>query len=251
MNNNMSEDEKRRIALEFFAQEQARLQNGRVFIAHNARIQTSLARSEKQHRMMTTLAQNGITWGKLKETFDEAVERGKNDMIQLNMGYFYAGMAIAYKEAVTTASTDVILDFLRAVAVRMGSEEETTEDIIAKAEAVVDLDLKAYDTPPRPVSKGSRKDRAAIERVKKTGITKADLEYEAEIGYQHGRNSEFFHSACYAVVVLVLKEEYGWDRDRIERYIDRVNDLRYEEITRKDILERAMRETGIDVEGIV
>ena len=189
--------------------------------------------------------------GRAKSTFDEAVERGKNDMIQLNMGYFYAGMAIAYKEAVTGADPDVILDFLHTVAVRMGSEEETTEGIIAKAEAVVDLDLKAYDTPPRPVSKGSRKERAAIERVKKTGITKADLEYEAEIGYQHGRNSEFFHSACYAAVVLVLKEVYGWAQDLIETFIDRVNDLRYEEISRADILERAMKETGIDVEGIV
>ena len=66
----MTEEEKRKLALEIFTQEQARLQNGRVFIAHNARIQTSLARSEKQHRMMTTLAQNGITWGELKSTFD-------------------------------------------------------------------------------------------------------------------------------------------------------------------------------------
>ena len=247
----MTEEEKRKLALEFFAQEQARLQNRPLFDTQSARIQTSLARSEKKHRMMTTLAQNGITLGELKETFDEAVERGKNDMIQLNMGFFYAGLAIAYKEAVHGADPDAILDFLRAVAVKMGSEEETTEDIIAKAEAVVDLDLKAYDTPPRPVSKGSRKDRAAVERMKKSGITKADLEYEAEIGYQHGRNSEFFHSACYAAVVLVLHDQYRWERDQIETFIDRVNDLRYEEITRKDILERAMKETGIDVEGIV
>ena len=246
----MTEEEKRKLALEIFAAEQARLQNGRVLDTQSARIQTTLARSEKQHRMMTTLAQNGITWGELKSTFDEAVERGKNDMIQLNMGYFYAGMAIAYKEAVTGADPDAILDFLHAVSIRM-EQEESTEEIIQSAERIVSMDLRSYDTPPRPVSKGSRKDRAAVERMKKSGITKADLEYEAEIGYQHGRNSEFFHSACYAVVVLVLKEVYGWDRDRIERYIDRVNDLRYEEISRKDILEWAMKETGIDVEGIV
>ena len=244
----MTEEEKRKLVLEFFAQEQARLQNGRVLDTHNARIQTSLARSEKQHRMMTTLAQNSITWGELKSTFDEALERGKNDMIQLNMGYFYAGMAIAYKEAVTGADPDAILDFLHAVAVRM-EQDESTEDIIKSAEKIVNVDLKIYDTPPRPVSKGSRKDRAAVERIKKTGITKADLEYEAEIGYQHGWNSEFFHSACYAAVVLVLKEVYGWKSDIIETFIDRVNDLRYEEITRADILERAMKETGIDVEG--
>ena len=139
---------------------------------------------------------------------------------------------------------------LERYAIRM-EQEESTEEIIQSAEKIVNVDLEIYDTPPRPVSKGSRKDRAAVERMKKSGITKADLEYEAEIGYQHGWNSEFFHSACYAAVVLVLKEVYGWDRDRIERYIDRVNDLRYEEISRADILSRAMKETGIDVEGIV
>ena len=45
---------------------------------------------------MDGLAQNGISWGQLKSTFDEAVERGKDDMIQLNMGYFYSGMAIDF-----------------------------------------------------------------------------------------------------------------------------------------------------------
>ena len=86
----MTEEEKRRLALVFFAAEQSRLSSrtGSVLDAHRGRMQTTLARSERQHRMMTTLAQNGITWGELKETFDKAVEQGKNDMIQLNMGLF-------------------------------------------------------------------------------------------------------------------------------------------------------------------
>ena len=249
---NLSEEEKRKLSLEFFAQEQSRLSSrtASVLDVHRGRMQTTLARSERQHRMMTSLAQNGISWGELKSTFDTAVEKGKNDMIQLNMGYFYSGMAIAFKEAMSIADTDTVLDFLHAVAVRMGSEE-SAEDIIRSAENIVNLDLKVYDTPPRPISKGSRKDRAAVERMKRTGITKADLEYEAEIGYQHGRNSEFFHSACYAAVVLVLHDQYGWEIDQIEAFIERVNDLRYEEINRKDILDRAMRETDIDVEEIV
>lgn len=248
----MTEEEKRKLALEIFAQEQQRLSSrtSSVLDVHNDRVQTTLARSERQHKMMTSLAQNGITWGELKETFDEAVERGKNDMIQLNMGYFYAGMAIAYKEHLPASTVEELLVFLHAVATRM-STDESAEEIIESAEKIVDLDLKSFDTPPRPISKGSRKDKASVERMKKTGITKADLEYEAEIGYQHGRNSEFFHSACYAAVVLVLSEKYGWEQDNIERYIERVNDLRYEEISRQDILERAMKETGIDVEGIV
>lgn len=248
----MTEEEKRRLALEFFAAEQSRLSSRTASIldVHSERIQTNLARSERQRRLMDGLAQNGISWGQLKSTFDEAVERGKDDMIQLNMGYFYSGMAIAFKEAVPEATSDDVLDFLHAVAVRMG-QEESADDIIKSAEIIVNLDLRSYDTPPQPVSKGSRKDRAAVERMKKTGITKADLEYEAEIGYAHGRNSEFFHSACYAAVVLVLHGKYGWEQDVIEAFIERVNDLRYEEISRADILERAKRETGIDVDGIV
>ena len=46
----MTEEEKRKLALEIFAQEQARLQNGRVFNAHNARIQATLQHYEKKGR---------------------------------------------------------------------------------------------------------------------------------------------------------------------------------------------------------
>ena len=133
MKDNMTEEEKKKLALEIFAAEQARLQNGRVLDTQSARIQTSLARSERQRKLFEELAQNGITWDELKTTYDTAVEKGKNDMIQLNMGYFYSGMAIAYKEAVINADTDTILDFLHAVAVRMGTDE-TAEDIISKAQ---------------------------------------------------------------------------------------------------------------------
>ena len=46
-------------------------------------------------------------------------------------------------------------------------------------------------------------------------------------------------------------DQYGWEKDVIEAFIERVNDLRYEEISRADILERAKRETGIDMDGII
>ena len=250
----LTEEEKKRKALEMFAQEQARLLNRsplqRINNDHTARIQASLARSDRQRRMMTSLAQQGITWEELKKTYDEAVENGKNDMIQLNMGYFYAGMAIAFKEAVPTITVDELLAFLRAVATRMG-EDETRDSITTKAQEIISLDLKIYDTPPKPIPRGSRKDKAAAERMRKTGITQEDLAYEKEIGYSHGWNSKFYFSACYATVVLVLHNRYGWGQEEIERFIERLEELKYEEISRIDILARAKRETGIDVDGIV
>ena len=246
----MTEDEKRALALSVFEAEKQRLRNRSPLNYHtDTRLAASLARSERQRHVMNSLAQNGITWDQLKAAYDEAVEKGKRDMVQLNMGYFYAGMAIAFKEYLPDSNEDVIFDFLHAVAVRMG-EEKSTEQVIRKAEQIVEIDLRSFDIPPHPVSKGNRKDRAAVERMKKSGITEKDLAYERELGYQHGRNSEFFHSACYAAVVLVLKEKHDWPPERIETFIERINDLRYEEISRVDILERAQRETGIDVSEI-
>ena len=246
----MTEDEKRALALSVFEAEKQRLRNRSPLNYHtDTRLAASLARSERQRHVMNSLAQNGITWDQLKAAYDEAVEKGKRDMVQLNMGYFYAGMAIAFKEYLPDSNEDVIFDFLHAVAVRMG-EEKSTEQVIRKAEQIGEIDLRSFDIPPHPVSKGNRKDRAAVERMKKSGITEKDLAYERELGYQHGRNSEFFHSACYAAVVLVLKEKHDWPPERIETFIERINDLRYEEISRVDILERAQRETGIDVSEI-
>lgn len=239
----MTEGEKRQLALSIFAAEQARLRSPLAF--PNARIQASLARSERQRKVFASLAQNGITWEQLKAAYDEALERGKGEMIQFNMGFFYAGMAIAYHEC---APGDV-LDFLHDVAVRMG-KEASTEEIIKKTEGIIDMDLRSFDTPPQPISKGSRRDNSAVERMKRTGITQKDLDYERETGYKHGRNSEFFLSACYAAVVLVLSD-YGWTNEAIESFIEHVDELKYEEITRADIMERAARETGIDVEGIL
>ena len=49
---------------------------------------------------------------------------------------------------------------------------------------------------------------------------------------------------------MVLHRSYGWKAVEIKRFIERVNDLRYEEITDMDILERARNEAGVDVSGL-
>lgn len=86
--------------------------------------------------------------------------------------------------------------------------------------------------------------------MRKTGITEADLEYERNLGYRNGWNSGFSFSVCYGAAALVLHRSYGWKAVEIKRFIERVNDLRYEEITDMDILERARNEAGVDVSGL-
>ena len=158
----MTEDEKRALTLSIFEAEKQRLRNRSPLNYHtDTKLTASLARSERQRHAMESLAQNGITWDQLKAAYDEAVDQGKRDMVQLNMGYFYAGMAIAFKEYLPTSNEDDIFDFLHAAAVRMG-EEKSTEQVIRKAEQIVEIDLRSFDIPPRPVSKGNRKDRPAV-----------------------------------------------------------------------------------------
>ncbi len=60
--NNLSEEEKRRKALELFAAEQARLSSRRVFDVDTAAIAASLARNERKQEVKRSLAQRGITW---------------------------------------------------------------------------------------------------------------------------------------------------------------------------------------------
>ena len=94
----MTEGEKRALALSIFEAEKQRLRNRSPLNYHTyTKLAASLARSERQPHAMDSLAQNGITWDQLKAAYDEAVDQGKRDMVQLNMGYFYAGMAIAFK----------------------------------------------------------------------------------------------------------------------------------------------------------
>ena len=85
--------------------------------------------------------------------------------------------------------------------------------------------------------------------MRRTGITPADLEYERQIGYQHGWNTVFYKNACYAATALTLNEMYHTDTAGIEAFLDRIGEIFDEEISRADILERCRCETGFDVSG--
>ena len=87
--------------------------------------------------------------------------------------------------------------------------------------------------------------------MRRTGITPADLEYERQIGYQHGWNTVFYTSACYAATAPTLNEMYHTDTVGIEAFLDRTGEITDEEISRADILEHCSRETGLDVSGLI
>ncbi len=203
---------------------------------------------EKQQAAYASLAQQGITWQELKKVYDESVEQGKRDMIDFRMTFFYASTAIAVHEALSL-SDDEIMRFLERLASVLG-EEHSLQTIVGKAKEKTGVDVSNADTLSKPITK-TRADRKAAERMRRTGISPADLEEERQIGYQHGWNTAFYTSACYAATALTMKSLYNSNEVQIERLLDRVGEITDEEISRADILERCSRETGLDVSGII
>ena len=154
---------------------------------------------------------------------------------------------VATDSTVTTAKFDP-LPYLERVAELMGEYEET--DAIMKAcLETTGVDVSGVDPEVKTV-RVTRSDRKAAMRMQRTGITEKDLEYEKEVGYENGWNTQFYLTACYAAAALAMKEKYGLTKEQIESVLDRATEVSEEEISRGEILERCARETGLDVSGL-
>ena len=252
----MTEDEKKRLALEFFAAEQAHLSSrtASVLDVQNNRVQASLAHTARRRAVFNALSQKGITWEELRDAYNEEFQKGHDAMLDHHLSYFYAGLAIAFKEDRPSATPEEVATFVRAV-YALPANITDRKEMIQICLDETGIDVGAYDeeasySPPRATLNGStatRKDRESVARMRKTGITEADLQYERELGYHNGWNSGFSFSVCYGAAALVLYRDYNFTPSEIEVLIDRLEELRYEEISTADILERAREEAGVDV----
>ena len=242
----MTEEEKKRRALELFAAEQARLRSRSPL--SNPAFDKQMKKIDRRTALFSGLAQQGITFDDLKLAYDTEYERGKKEMVEFRVGFFYASAAIAVHELYST-DTDHTLFFLETVARKMDAYK-SKEAIIAACLQATGVDVRGVDPETKPV-RNTRADRRAAERMRRSGITEKDLEYEKQAGYANGWNTEFFLSACYASVGLTVHEMFGAAGDEVENILDRMTEICDEEISRVDILERAQRETGIDVSGIM
>lgn len=241
----MTEEEKRRKAMEIFAQEQTRLKNRRAIDTFTtADITTSLARSEQERQLDQRLSQHGITPADMKKAFEENYERGKKDMIQFRMVFFLASTVIAVKELFNT-DPDTSLSLLKQIDKAI-DELKSRDAVVAECLSVTGVDVSGVDIPAK-VKKPNRADRMAVERMRSTGITEKDLEYERTTGYDIGWNSQFFMSACYAAAALALNKEFGTVGDATEEFLARIGEITDEEISVADIVERAKQEVGVDV----
>jgi hypothetical protein len=177
-------------------------------------------------------------------------------MLTFKLSFFYAGAAIAFHER-SDSPPEVVATFINQMC-DVAEEHPDRPSIVSQCLAETDVDTSAFDeastfTPGRAsmtTATATRKDREAVERMRKTGITEKDLEYERKIGYSNGWHTGAGMSVCYSCAALALSRFHGLGKDDIEAFLERVAELEDEEISAQDIIERALRETDVDVSEI-
>lgn len=240
----MTESEKRALALQIMKQEQARLTSATFLDHQNATIADLHHEIATRQQYYNDFAQQGITFQEFQKAYSDAYEQGRTDMLAYRFSSFYASTAIAYHE-LFTASPEETAAFMKALP-KAPEECKNHAELVQRCVAVTGFDPSFADEK-KTVPRVTRKDRAAVDRMRKTGITQRDVELEREEGYRDGRNEPFYLSSCYAAVALSLHSLHNKDATEIESFLDRVAEITDEEISVEDIIQRARQEAGVDV----
>ena len=240
----MTEAEKRKLALQIMKQEQARLASS-TFRDHVA------AQESETHQRIATrqqyydaFAQQGITFREFQKAYNDAYEQGRSDMLAYRFSFFYAATAIAYHE-IFSATPEDVATFMKALP-KAPEGCKNHAELVQRCVDETGFDPSFADEK-KAEARVTRRDRAAVDRMRKTGITERDLEIEREEGYRDGRNEPFYLSSCYAAVAITLHRQHGSNVGDIESFLDRVAEITDEEISVEDIIERARQEAGVDV----
>lgn len=243
----MTEEEKRRLALSIFEQEKNRLANTRFRDHQLSEISDAHRRIARNQALFASLAQQGISWQNLKDAYDTSFALARRELLTFRFSFFYAATAIAYHERFDTGP-EATASFMRALPeVPTGCPDR--ESLIARCIEETGVDTAYADDKTRTV-RTTRKDRAAVERMRKTGISEKDLALERQAGYRDGWNESFHLSSCYAALALTLHRQHSLSAVEIEAFLERVAEITDDEITTADIIERAINETGVDVSEI-
>lgn len=83
----------------------------------------------------------------------------------------------------------------------------------------------------------------------KNGIRKEDLDREYDRGFRAGQRelTSYYSNYFFASVAIALKREFRFGEGRIRRVMEAMKEIMTWEITTCDILDRCMRETGIEI----
>ena len=243
----MTEAEKRALALQIMQQEQQRLASTSFRDHRNAAINDLHQEISTRQQYYDAFAQQGITFREFQKAYNDAYERGRSDMLAYRFSFFYAATAIAYHEIFSAEPEETGIFMKMLPKAPEGCKEH--KGLVQRCLNETGFDPSFVDEK-KPEPRSSRKDRQAVDRMRRTGITKRDLEIEREDGYRDGRGEPFFLSSCYSAVALVLHRQHGYSAAEIESFLDRVAEITDEEISSEDIIERARTEAGVDITGL-
>ena len=240
----MTEAEKRALALQIMQQEQQRLASTSFSDHQNATIADLHHEISTRQQYYDAFAQQGITFRQFQLAYNDAYERGRSDMLAYRFSFFYAATAIAYNE-IFAADPEAVATFMKALP-KAPEGCANHAELVQRCLTETGLDTR-YADEKKPEQRVTRRDRQAVDRMRKTGITKRDLAIEREEGYRDGRNEPFYLSSCYAAVAIVLHRLHDYNAAEIESFLERVAEICDEEISVDDIIERARREAHVDV----
>jgi len=240
----MTESEKRALALQIMQQEQQRLASTSFRDHQNATIADLHHEITTRQRYYDAFAQQGITFREFQKAYNDAYEQGRSDMLAYRFSFFYAATAIAYHE-IFSAEPEETSVFMKALP-KAPEGCKDHKELVQRCVDETGFDPSFADEK-KAEARVTRQDRAAVDRMRKTGITERDLAIEREEGYRDGRNEPFYLSSCYAAVALVLHDQHSCGPGEIESFLDRVAEITDEEISVDDIIERARQEAGVDV----
>ena len=168
-------------------------------------------------------------------------------MLAYRFSFFYAATAIAYNE-IFAADPEAVATFMKALP-KAPEGCKNHAELVQRCVDETGFDPSFADEK-KAEARVTRRDRAAVDRMRKTGITERDLEIEREEGYRDGRNEPFYLSSCYAAVAITLHRLHDYNAAEIESFLERVAEICDEEISVEDIIERARREAHVDVSQV-
>lgn len=244
----MTEEEKRRLAMQIMKSEQERLRKSTFRDHQAAEAAHAQRRINENQALFSSLAQNGISWNDLDKAYNDGYTSGERDMLTYHFSFFYAAAALAYHEAFS-AEPEATAAFIKALFTAPG-EARDHKELVEKCKRETGVDTAYADQPTAKPERSTKKDRQDVERMMRTGITERDIEENRKAGYAAGWRSQFFLSSCFASVALTLRSLHGYEKEAIEAFLERISEIQDEEISAADIIERAKEEAGVDVSEI-
>lgn len=127
----------------------------------------------------------------------------------------------------------------------MGRAERRREERRQKHEEVMDR----HSAYAQAIVKRDAIRKAKLAEIERNGITNEHLKENYRLGYHDALvwASEYYQPFFYSAIAICAHRDLKFGETRMIRFLESVQQVMIEEISTGDIIERARRETGMDI----